>query len=356
MSPERRTELDAHYDELRADEAPASLEKKYDTQRRNIESRLEGLVRTLVRMKADYANQYGFAGDVTSEDWSEFENERDAWRDSHLPAYQDKIARAKDEAIQQLAEDIIFRLRENLLDVRRQLDELNTALKEVAFGSDRYSFEREVAREHKQFYDLIMEASHFEKESLFGAAASTEARRTLEELFDRLVSGDAQDVRNELEARADYREYFNYDIRIHHANRTYSSFDKVSGDKSGGETQTPYYIAVFASLYRMYRRRATGGRPTCGLILLDEAFAKMDESRTRATLRFARELGLQLIIAAAQGKSEFVAPGVETTLLVVKDPESGMPTVLDFTKEFELDGHGRVRVEGGDPAEAAGGA
>ena len=46
-------------------------------------------------------------------------------------------------------------------------------------------------------------------------------------------------------------------------------------------------------------------RPGCGLVLLDEAFAKMDESRTRATLRFARELGLQLVIAAAQGKSEF---------------------------------------------------
>jgi uncharacterized protein YPO0396 len=196
-----------------------------------------------------------------------------------------------------------------------------------------------------------MESGHFEKESLFAAAASSTARRTLEDLFDRLVAGDAQEVRSELEARADYREYFNYDIRIHHADRTYSSFDKVAGDKSGGETQTPYYIAVFASMYRMYRRRALDRRPGCGLVLLDEAFAKMDESRTRATLRFARELGLQLVIAAAQGKSEFVAPGVETTLLIVKDPQSGAPTVLDFTKEFAIYDVGSAqRQVGGDPA------
>jgi uncharacterized protein YPO0396 len=91
------------------------------------------------------------------------------------------------------------------------------------------------------------------------------------------------------------------------------------------------------------------------LILLDEAFAKMDEPRTRATLRFARELGLQLVIAAAQGKSEFVAPGVETTLLVVKSPETGMPTILDFTKEFALHEQLRVADQNGDNAEAAGG-
>jgi len=236
---DRRLELEQHYAELRSAEEPTVLEKKYEIQRRNIESRVEGLVRDLVRMKADYANAYGFAGEVTTEDWQDFANERDVWRESHLPAYQTKISKAKDEAIQQLAEDIIFRLRENLLDVKRQLDDLNAALKEVAFGSDRYSFEREVARDHKQFYDLIMEASHFEKESLFTAAASSEARRTLEDLFDRLVAGDAQDVRSELEARADYREYFNYDIRIHHANQTYSSFDRVAGDKSGGETPEP---------------------------------------------------------------------------------------------------------------------
>jgi len=353
---DRRLELEQHYAELRAVEEPVVLEKKYETQRKNIESRVEGLIRDLVKMKADYANAYGFAGEVTSEDWQDFANERDVWRESHLPAYQSKISKAKDEAIQQLAEDIIFRLRENLLDVKRQLDDLNAALKEVSFGSDRYSFEREVAREHKQFYDLIMEASHFEKESLFTAAASSEARRTLEDLFDRLVAGDAQDVRSELEARADYREYFNYDIRIHHANQTYSSFDRVAGDKSGGETQTPYYIAVFASLYRMYRRRTLDRGPSCGLVLLDEAFAKMDESRTRATLKFARELGLQLVVAAAQGKSEFVAPGVETTLLVVKDPQSGIPTVLDFTKEFDSYDAGSAERQAGDDSAPAGSA
>jgi uncharacterized protein YPO0396 len=111
----------------------------------------------------------------------------------------------------------------------------------------------------------------------------------------------------------------------------------VSGDKSGGETQTPYYIAVLASMYRLYMSRSRDGQPTCGVVLLDEAFGKMDEWRIGATLTFARRLGLQLVLATPKERSELVAPKVERSLLIHKDAKSGLPTVLDFTKEFAQD-------------------
>ncbi len=65
-------------------------------------------------------------------------------------------------------------------DVRRQIDELNRALRDVPFGSERYQFTLEVAPEHRAFHDLIMEAGRFEKDSLFGQprwAATTRAAR-----------------------------------------------------------------------------------------------------------------------------------------------------------------------------------
>jgi hypothetical protein len=88
-----------------------------------------------------------------------------------------------------LTEDVIFRLRENLVQVRRQIDDLNRALRDVPFGSERYQFTVEVDPAHKPFYDLVMDAGRFEKESLFGDAALTapEAKSTLEHLLDRLV-------------------------------------------------------------------------------------------------------------------------------------------------------------------------
>jgi uncharacterized protein YPO0396 len=230
----------------------------------------------------------------------------------------------------------VFRLRDNLLLVRRQIDELNRALQNVPFGSERYQFTVEVDPEHRDFYNLVMDAGRFEKESLFGAAALTapELKDTLGGLLDRLVEAEAREIKTELEAKADYREYFRYDLKILHADGHYSLYDRVSGDKSGGETQTPYYIAILASMYRLYRSRSLDQRPTCGIVLLDEAFGKMDESRISATLTFARKLGLQLVLATPKERSDMVAPSVERSILVHKDPVSGTPTVLDFTKEF----------------------
>jgi uncharacterized protein YPO0396 len=88
-------------------------------------------------------------------------------------------------------------------------------------------------------------------------------------------------------------------------------------------------------MFRLYRRLSPDGKPTCGLVLLDEAFSKMDEARIAATLRFARELGLQLVLATPKERSELVAPSVETCLYIHRDALSGVPTVLDFTKEFQ---------------------
>jgi uncharacterized protein YPO0396 len=213
----------------------------------------------------------------------------------------------------------------------------------------------DVDPEHRDFYNLVMDAGRFEKESLFGAAAlvAPELKATLGGLLDRLVEAEAKEVKTELEEKADYREYFRYDLKILHADGSHSLYDKVSGDKSGGETQTPYYIAILASMYRLYRGRSLDGFPTCGLVLLDEAFGKMDESRIAATLAFARKLGLQLILATPKERSEMVAPAVERSLLIHKDAIGGAPTVLDFTKEFSRDESSQETLHAGRAARAA---
>lgn len=336
---ERRAAYEERYRRERDERDPAGIREVFERQYRNIDSRVQGFLLNLVKLKTEYANTFGLLAEVEGEEYGEFADQRDLWRDSRLPEYRERIVGAKEQAIQQLAEDVIFRLRENLVDVRRQIEELNRALKDVPFGSERYQFTLEVAAEHRAFYDLIMEAGRFEKDSLFGQSAlgSEDTRRTLTDLFERLVQAEARQVKTELEARADYREYFDYDLRIQHADGTYSLYGRVAADKSGGETQNPYYIAIFASLYRLYRSLAPDGRARCGLVLLDEAFSKMDEARIEATLRFARGLGLQLVMATPKERSELVAPWVETSLYVHRDPVSGMPTILDFTKEFKPD-------------------
>jgi hypothetical protein len=54
-------------------------------------------------------------------------------------------------------------------------------------------------------------------------------------------------------------------------------------------------------------------------------------------LTFARKLGLQLVLATPKERSDMVAPAVERSILIYKDPMSGTPTILDFTKELTTD-------------------
>ncbi|MBI5489008.1 MAG: hypothetical protein HY905_16865 [Deltaproteobacteria bacterium] len=343
------------YERERAERSPEQIHEIFERQRRVIEKRVENLVVGFVLLKSKYVDHRGFAGTVEGSEFAEFATELEVWRDSRLPDYEQKISEAKRKALEQLAEDVVFRLRENLLLVRRQIDELNRALRDVRFGTEGYQFTVEVEPEHRDFYNVVIDAGRYEKESLFGAAAlaAPEVKTSLGDLLDRLIESEAKDVKTELEARADYREYFRYDLKILHADGGYSLYDKVSGDKSGGETQTPYYIAILASMYRLYRSRSRDDRPACGLVLLDEAFGKMDESRVAATLRFARRLGLQLVLATPKERSELVAPRVERSLLIHKDAIGGAPTVLDFTKEFARDEEDDVVGAGGDPGPVA---
>lgn len=340
-SETERGQMESRYQLERQTRSAGDIQAVFEKQHKGLETKLANLTNELVRKKTTFANDYGFNGDPEPAAVGDHERERDLWRDSKLVEYEQSIGHAKNEAIEQLAEDIIFKLRDNLMSVQRHFDELNRSLKDVTFGSDRYSFVKEVALEHREFHDLIMDAGRFEKASLFGSPETLgSTRKTLEDLWDRLLQSEAQQVKSDLEAKADYRQYFDYDLKIHHADGHISFFDRVSGDKSGGETQTPFYIAILASMSRLYRHASGELNPSCGVVLLDEAFSKMDEKHIAGVLELSRSLKLQLLLATPKERSELVAPHVETSLYIHKDAMSGVPTVLDFTKEFHADAVG----------------
>jgi uncharacterized protein YPO0396 len=306
------------------------------TQRTNVLERLSA-------MRTDYNNRFGFNGPAQGEPYHPYLEELSAWKESQLPEYRLKIEKAKDSALQQLMEDIVHKLRENLDLIPLQFEGINRALRGFHFGQDQYQFIYEIKTEYKAFERLVREAAHYERQPLFETNWKERFRDggALEALFESLVQGSSAQVEDELKQYSDYREYYSYDLKVLHSDGTTSLFSRVSKLKSGGETQAPYYIAVIASLYRLYRLqpevgakgRQAGG--TIGLVLLDEAFNKMDEDRLKATLEFTRKLGLQLILATPKERAEFIIPHIETCYLVAKDPQSGYAYLHDFHQELD---------------------
>lgn len=336
-------ELESRYqDQLAERRLPEKIEEIYESQRKNRETQASNLLQDLTLKRSEYNNVFGFSGPALGEEFTPYLEELDAWKNSHLPDYRQKILAAKDGALQQLMEDIVHKLRENLDLIPDQFDQINRTLRGFHFGFDQYQFTYRIKREFESFEKLIREAAQYERQPLFETNWRERFRDggALEALFASLVSGSSSQVEEELRQYSDYREYYEYDLKILHSDGTSSLFSQVNRWKSGGETQAPYYIAVLASLYRLYRltpEQVAKQRGTIGLVILDEAFNKMDEDRLKATLAFTRKLGLQLIMATPKERAEFIIPHVESCFIVAKDPQTGRAFVADFHQEMDSD-------------------
>jgi uncharacterized protein YPO0396 len=75
--------------------------------------------------------------------------------------------------------------------------------------------------------------------------------------------------------------------------------------------------------------RSNIGGDSIGLVMLDEAFNNMDDSRMSGVLSFMTGADLQPIIAAPPEKIQYIAPSVDSVLLVLADGE------LSYVEEFD---------------------
>ena len=113
-------------------------------------------------------------------------------------------------------------------------------------------------------------------ESIFAGAFMENHKEVIDELFTRLALDKDNTVKT-LEEFTDYRTYMDYDIKILHDDGNYSLYSKVCEEKSGGETQTPFYVTVAASFVQLYSNNIGG--EALGLIMFDEAFNNMEIGR-----------------------------------------------------------------------------
>ncbi|MEK7328834.1 MAG: SbcC/MukB-like Walker B domain-containing protein, partial [Chloroflexota bacterium] len=251
--------------------------------------------------KQAYSLKYDFGYD-NDEDAARYLQEREKFEKSELPLYEGRIAEQRKLAEQELVENFIHRLREQIEDARQQLEYLNTTLRDLRFGGERFEFVTKPAPGLKQVYDMIMDSQQVLGDSLFESDFRQKHQQGWDLLFERLTrTGD--ETASELRELQDYRNYLEYDIRIHYPNGDRALLSHINAKKSGGETTTPFYVAMAASFAQAYRLNQPRPSDTIRLAIFDEAFSKMDTARTASALQFMREAGLQVLLATPPDKS-----------------------------------------------------
>ncbi|WP_458250541.1 SbcC/MukB-like Walker B domain-containing protein [Geobacter anodireducens] len=90
---------------------------------------------------------------------------------------------------------------------------------------------------------------------------------------------------------------------------------------SGGENQTPYYVATGASLAAAYRIKETFGQYQGGMSLavFDEAFSKLSVATCHSCIEFLKNIQLQLVVAAPDEKYATMAEVMDEIVWVTRE-------------------------------------
>lgn len=260
---------------------------------------------------------------LSSDEWRKAYNEVKSIR---LEEFTEQVETAKKRAEEIFYNEFINQLKGNFDTVKREISLLNNALEEYTFGRTKYRFKWSPTEntEMRKYYDMITNVK-LDGASIFDLmkpdADLTDYEPLVKTLFQ-LISSEGTDSASRQQVEANIEKYKSF--------QTYLRFDLVEvgpdgkeyplsrtiGSKSGGERQTPFYVAILASLMKTYRINQDAN--SLRLVVFDEAFDKIDTSRIEECINMLREIGFQSIIAAPDHKATYIAPSVERTWVVLK--------------------------------------
>ena len=249
-----------------------------------------------------------------------------------LERYAARLEQAQRDCKDRFRKDILFRMKDDIFNARRQFRELNKVMEQLTYGEEVYRFELEPSRDPQlaAFYQVIVDKGNqqmTEGDSLDNLAATADPayERQVDELMEKIMADVDENTRARQEGRTaagatlsdyvDYRTYLDYDIKV--TNRVTGQqayLSRVSRDSSGGENQAPFYVAICASLLQIYQKSENSIR----LVLLDEAFSKMTSDRIRPMMELFRRLQLQVLLISTVEKSTAIQPYCDITYSIVR--------------------------------------
>ncbi len=316
------------------------LMQRYESAIKGLRTRLEKSTSRLTELKNSFNHTFTIYLS-TAYDSDDFSRTLRKYKETELPEYKERIRRAREEAEKQFREHFVSRLNEYITDAKESFKEINHTLGMIYFGQDQYRFSIEERPEKRKILDVIQSAAEIQEYegTLFEALASDEQRESIEALFQSILDNDLDS--EEVRDICDYRQYYQYDIRIKHTQTLdretgkplESSLTRVLREKSGGETQTPYYVAIAASFFRFYKDEPGAVR----LVLFDEAFNKMDDERIGKMVTFFKQLNMQIITAVPTEKIESIAPHMDYTNLVLRKDYTAFIRDYEVLEEDETD-------------------
>lgn len=272
--------------------------------------------------------------------------------------YQKASDQAKD-AIEMFKNDFVFKIRSAIKNAMEQKDQLNKIISRLEFGKDCYKF---VIEKNKgadgRFYPMFMDENLEIKPSslknsmenqldIFSMSHEAQYGDLIAELINIFIppenatSKELEEAKKNMEKYADYRTYLSFDMEQIIKNddeQINIKLGRMIRKNSGGEGQNPLYVALLASFAQAYRIDLSPKlqrNPTIRLVILDEAFSKMDAEKVASCIELIQDFGFQAIISSTNDKIQSYLDSVNKTF-VFANPSKKHISIQEFErKDFD---------------------
>ncbi len=320
-------EADEKYRQNRKSKQPGTIAENYAprgqqllNERERLLNGAEGLYGLQMRFNQEFAADFvtGLTG------IPDYREALQKLKGVEIVRYEEKLMAAKEDCEQIFRSDFLSKMKENIEGAKNEFRSLNKALDSIYYGDDSYRFKITFDKRKEGLYKMITSENNQEGINLWTSAFEEEYREEMSDLFEKLMTKD-DNGQKIVEEYTDYRSYLDYDIEIHKRDGSVQRFSDIYGEKSGSETQVPYYVAIAASFYQLYRYGNS-----VRIMLLDEAFDKMDDERIQSMMDFFNGLGLQVILATPPAKIEVIGEKVGTVLTAIRVGQSSIVEEYDL--------------------------
>lgn len=252
--------------------------------------------------------------------------------DTTFADYEDQADRALQAAEEAFRSKFVSRLIDRLNSVRVLITQLNNVLERTSFhGDETYKFRSLSNPEFEhiiKFAEEVNRSGFGEIGGLFTPSADSDSphKKALDD-----ISTALQDPQ-EAARLQDYRNYLVFEVKIlNKEGKVIGSLDHRIKKGSGGENQTPFYVAIGSSLAAAYRIRQTPAGKISGgmsLAVFDEAFSKLSFNTCQRCANFLGQINLQLLVAAPDDKGAIMAEAMDQLVWVSR--EGGVVDVSIF--------------------------
>jgi chromosome segregation ATPase len=237
--------------------------------------------------------------------------------ESDIPEYTEKAQRERKNWERLFRTQILEKLNQALTEVRDRLTILTNELKKRPIGNNTYQLRYWKNPDYQLYHELLETSNLAREDELFFASADQRFREAIDHFLKTLTeTPDSVEAARLL----DYRHYYEYDMEVLEPDGRKTSVDRHSGKFSGGENQSPYFIAILASYLRAYKRYTTRKvEPSLGLVPIDEAFSKLSGERIKDCITALKAFDLQGVFSMSTGNIPYAFEHCDWLVVVSKE-------------------------------------